>query len=187
MAAKEPAQATTPPKRDHELYIMRHGIAVTRGAGSFADDSKRPLTPEGKMKVQEIAKGLLRLGFEVDWILTSPLVRAVETAEIVSDALRPSVPTDFVEALKPGGSPEAVITFLARAPGRRGPERQSRIQESRVLPDPLYGIPAESARRTRMVAHAAHHAQAGVSLAAAPTAGAGWKPALREVRYYPPV
>ncbi|PYV31408.1 MAG: phosphohistidine phosphatase SixA [Acidobacteria bacterium] len=119
MAAKEPAQATTPPKRDHELYIMRHGIAVTRGAGSFADDSKRPLTPEGKMKVQEIAKGLLRLGFEVDWILTSPLVRAVETAEIVSDALRPSVPTDFVEALKPGGSPEAVITFLARHLERR--------------------------------------------------------------------
>src|SRR5437879_13006704 len=86
MASKESSQETAPPKRDYELYIMRHGIAVTRGAGSFADDAKRQLTPEGKMKVQEIVQGLLRLDFEVDWILTSPLVRAVETAEIVSDA-----------------------------------------------------------------------------------------------------
>ena len=119
MASKESSVATAPPKRDYELYIMRHGIAVTRGAGSFADDAKRPLTPEGKMKVQEIAQGLLRVDFEVDWIVTSPLVRAVETAEIVSDALRPGVPTDFAEALKPGGSPEGLITFLARHPERR--------------------------------------------------------------------
>src|SRR2546428_6646582 len=114
MASKEPAQATAPPKQDYELYIMRHGIAVTRGAGSFADDSKRPLTPEGKMKVQEIAKGLLRLGFEVDWILTSPLVRAVETAEIVPAAPRPRVPTDLPEALKPGRPPQPGMTFLPR-------------------------------------------------------------------------
>jgi phosphohistidine phosphatase len=119
MASKEPTEGPSPPKRDYELYVMRHGIAVTRGAASFADDAKRPLTPEGKLKMKEIAKGLLRLGFEVDWILTSPLVRAVETAEIVSDALGAGVATDFAEALKPGGSPEALIAFLARHLDRR--------------------------------------------------------------------
>ncbi len=98
---------------------MRHGIAVTRGSADFSDDSRRPLTPEGKKKMQEIAAGLTRLGFSVDWIVTSPLVRAVETAEIISDSLGSNVPTDFSEALSPGGSPEALVTFIAKHANRR--------------------------------------------------------------------
>ena len=118
-----PKNTTSPPEgkvqTGYELYIMRHGIAIARGSLRFSDDSKRPLIPEGKEKMREVARGLDRMGFEVDWIVTSPLVRAVETAEIVAASLASSVPVDFCDALRPGGSPEGLIAFLAQRPNRR--------------------------------------------------------------------
>jgi phosphohistidine phosphatase len=100
------------------LYVMRHGLAVTRGSVRFSDDAQRPLVPEGKEKMQEIAEGLKRMGFEVDWIVTSPLVRAVETAGIIAESLASSAPVDVCEAMRPGGSPEGVMAFLAKRPSR---------------------------------------------------------------------
>ena len=98
---------------------MRHGIAVTRGTAGLSDDFKRPLTPEGKERMREISEGLDRIGFEVDWVVTSPLVRAVETAEIVAEALAEGVPVDTCDALRPGGTPQALIAFLAAQPARK--------------------------------------------------------------------
>jgi phosphohistidine phosphatase len=106
-------------KSTYELYIMRHGIAVARGTEGSSDDSKRPLTPQGKEKMRDIAKGLKRLGVELDWIVSSPLVRAVETAEIVATTLDPNIPIDRSEVLSPGGPPEALVSFLAKHPSRR--------------------------------------------------------------------
>lgn len=111
---------TRPVRRaEYELYIMRHGIAVDRGSPDFADDAKRPLTPDGKDKLRRIAKGLVRLGLEADWIVSSPLVRAVETAELVGGELGPSIPVDICNDLAPGGSPEALLSFLAKHSNRR--------------------------------------------------------------------
>ena len=119
MATRENPTAKPVRGRGYEFYIMRHGIAVTRGSAGFSDDSKRPLTPEGKKKMQEIAEGLIRLGLDLDWIVTSPLVRAVETAEIVAESLGSHVPMDFSDHLKPGASPEALISFLAKHANRK--------------------------------------------------------------------
>lgn len=119
MATKESATAKPVRESGYEFYIMRHGIAVTRGSAGFSDDSKRPLTPEGKKKMQGISEGLVRLGLDLDWIVTSPLVRAVETAEIVAEALGSHVPMDFSDHLKPGSSPEALISFLAKHANRK--------------------------------------------------------------------
>ena len=69
---------------EYELYIMRHGLAAERSVTTVMEDAKRPLTPEGKQKMREIAAGLIRAGLEADWIVSSPLARAVETAEIVA-------------------------------------------------------------------------------------------------------
>lgn len=118
MVAKDPAKVSTSHTRDYELIIMRHGPAAERGTAS-GEDSSRPLTPEGKAKVQQIARGFARLGFEADWIVTSPLVRAVETAEIVADAFGPRVSMDLSDALKPGAAPETLIAYLARHLERR--------------------------------------------------------------------
>ena len=106
-------------RRKYELYIMRHGIAAVRGAATVMDDAKRPLTPEGKQKMGEIAAGLVRAGLEADWIVSSPLVRAVQTAEIVAEALDSNPPLDICDDLRPGGDPQALITFLAKRANRR--------------------------------------------------------------------
>ena len=102
----------------YELYIMRHGLAVARGSVGFADDAQRPLQPEGKEKLREIAEGLKRTGLELDWVVSSPLVRAVETARIIAESLAASAPVDVCDAMRPGGSPEEVISFLAKRHGR---------------------------------------------------------------------
>ena len=102
----------------YELYIMRHGLAVTRGSVGFADDARRPLLPEGKEKMREIAEGLKRVGVELDWVVSSPLVRAVETAKIIAESLASTGTVDVCDAMRPGGSPEEVIAFLAKRAGR---------------------------------------------------------------------
>ena len=103
----------------YELYILRHGIAVDRGSAGFSDDSKRPLTPEGKKKMKEIMTGLVNAGLDLDWIVSSPLVRARETAEIVADELGTRAPLDLCDALRPGGSPEDLIAYLAKQASRK--------------------------------------------------------------------
>ena len=103
----------------YELCLMRHGLAVSRGSLRFSDDARRPLVPEGKEKMREIGEGLRRMGFEVDWIVTSPLVRAAETAGIIAESLASSAPVDVCEAMRPGGAPEDVLAYLAKRPNCR--------------------------------------------------------------------
>ena len=69
-----------------ELYVVRHGIALPHGTPDVPDD-ERPLTPKGRKRMQQIGIGLRRLGIAPDRIVTSPLPRALETAEIVAAAL----------------------------------------------------------------------------------------------------
>ena len=67
------------------LYIVRHAFAVPRGtAGYEEDDSQRPLTDAGRKKFKKIVRGLGQLGTEFDVILSSPYVRARDTAKILA-------------------------------------------------------------------------------------------------------
>jgi len=68
-----------------QLLIIRHATAVERGAPGIPDE-ERPLTPEGEAKFREAAKGLARLVDRPDALLTSPLLRAKQTAAIVAAA-----------------------------------------------------------------------------------------------------
>jgi phosphohistidine phosphatase len=69
-----------------ELYILRHAPAAPRGS-QYKDDSLRPLTPEGKKTMNQIAKGMKTLDLSFSAIVSSPYVRATETAQIVKDVL----------------------------------------------------------------------------------------------------
>jgi phosphohistidine phosphatase len=100
----------------YELCIMRHGIAADRSVGQ--DDSKRALTPEGRERMKKIAGGLLETGFAPVWVVSSPYVRALETARIVAEAVSPALPLDRCEALEPGGALEDLVAFLSRHPER---------------------------------------------------------------------
>jgi phosphohistidine phosphatase len=80
-----------------EIYILRHGIAVERGTPGYKKDADRPLTAEGEDKMRQIAKAMLAMGLKFDLILSSPLVRAQQTAEIVAKELDEELTlTDFL-------------------------------------------------------------------------------------------
>ena len=68
------------------LYILRHAIAEERDESTYPDDSLRPLTAKGKKKMVKIAENLQDMGVQIDLILSSPFVRAHETASIVSSS-----------------------------------------------------------------------------------------------------
>ncbi len=72
----------------YELYLIRHGLAEERG-DRWPDDNKRPLTDEGISRMRKATRGLARLGVTVDVVLSSPLVRARQTAEIVAAGFDP--------------------------------------------------------------------------------------------------
>ncbi|AFY44920.1 phosphohistidine phosphatase SixA [Nostoc sp. PCC 7107] len=64
-----------------ELYLIRHGIAQEREVG--IKDEERELTKEGRQKTEKVAQRLLKLDLQFDLIVTSPLARARQTAEIL--------------------------------------------------------------------------------------------------------
>ncbi|MEH2433483.1 MAG: phosphohistidine phosphatase SixA [Nostoc sp.] len=64
-----------------ELYLIRHGIAEDKGLD--IKDEERSLTKEGRQKTEKVAQKLVKLGLSFDLILTSPLVRARQTADIL--------------------------------------------------------------------------------------------------------
>lgn len=103
----------------YELCIMRHGIAADRAAGAVADDARRALTPVGQERMRQIARGLGAAGFAPDWVVSSPYLRAAQTAEIVAGSRPEAVPLDLCDALKPGGDKAELLAFLARHPQRR--------------------------------------------------------------------
>ena len=91
------------------LYIIRHAIAVEEGTPGYESDSERPLTDKGRKKMRQIARGLRSLGVAFDLILSSPYVRARETAEILADVFKMKKKITFTENLIPLGNPELLI------------------------------------------------------------------------------
>ena len=67
------------------LLIIRHAVAVPRGTPDMEDDA-RPLTPKGRKRFREAARGLANVIQRPDALLSSPLPRARETAEIAAKA-----------------------------------------------------------------------------------------------------
>jgi phosphohistidine phosphatase len=96
-----------------QLYLIRHGIAAERGE-AYPDDTVRPLTAEGISRMRKQAKALNGLGVQLDVIVSSPLVRTRQTADIVSDALEGTPDVVLSDALAPEGTSAAVIQELAR-------------------------------------------------------------------------
>lgn len=92
-----------------ELYLIRHGIAAERG--TYANDDERPLTDEGIRKTKRVAKRLYELDIRFDLILTSPLVRARQTAEILQ-SLRLSKQLERSVYLAPEGDFDGWLEWL---------------------------------------------------------------------------
>lgn len=67
------------------LYIVRHGIAIDREDPKCPPDPERELTDKGRDRTREAAQGLLALGIKPDAMLSSPYIRAVQTAEVMAE------------------------------------------------------------------------------------------------------
>jgi phosphohistidine phosphatase len=104
--------------REHELYLIRHGVAEDHGP-AWPDDSKRPLTENGVKRLRKSGEALRQLGVTFDVVLTSPLVRTRQTAEILADAFDPAPPIIDIDALAPGSSPASALAELEKH-GRKG-------------------------------------------------------------------
>jgi phosphohistidine phosphatase len=90
------------------LFLLRHGIAADPGRMT---DSERPLTPEGRRKLVEIARALKRLELSFDVILSSPYVRARDTASLIAQSLDCCKPL-IESGLVPGGNQHAIIEHV---------------------------------------------------------------------------
>jgi len=95
------------------VVIIRHGIAEDAGPGQR--DTDRALTDEGKQAFEEVARGLHTLLAPIHLIATSPLVRTVETAEILARVYNDPA---FIrtDALAPGRRPKELLNWLWQAP-----------------------------------------------------------------------
>jgi phosphohistidine phosphatase len=92
-----------------ELYFLRHGIAADRGPEG-SGDAGRPLTEEGIIKMERAVRALPRIEVIPDALISSPLVRARETADIVARHLKLDMRID--DALSPGCSLERLLPLL---------------------------------------------------------------------------
>jgi len=96
------------------LYLVRHGIAVDRTDPKSPAEAERPLTATGVQKTRSAALGLRELGAKPDVLITSPYVRAVQTAEIFAEALGFSLEKIRVsDALKPAENPADILKEIS--------------------------------------------------------------------------
>jgi phosphohistidine phosphatase len=97
----------------YQLFIIRHAVAEERG-DAWPDDAKRPLSEDGASRMRKAARGLDRLGVTLEVVVTSPLVRAKQTAEIVAAAMNPRPPIVSIESLTPDGTFQDIIADLEK-------------------------------------------------------------------------
>ncbi len=99
-----------------DLILIRHAEAGERDPNTWPDDDLRPVSADGQRKQAAAAEGMQRLGIEFDFLVTSPLLRARQTAEILAQAYAWKEPPLADDALGHGCTTSAVVKLLAKFP-----------------------------------------------------------------------
>jgi phosphohistidine phosphatase len=100
-----------------KIYIMRHGPAEDHARSGR--DFDRKLTASGRARTELVARELAERNEEPKRIVSSPLARTLETAEVVIAALRLNLEAESREELAPGGNALALVRELAAGGARR--------------------------------------------------------------------
>lgn len=95
------------------LYLVRHAIAAERGP-NYPDDRERPLTTEGIARFKRAVDGLKEFEVKLEVVLTSPLVRAAHTAELLAAGIGGKPRLEKLDALAPGGRMTQVLDAIAK-------------------------------------------------------------------------
>lgn len=95
------------------LLVIRHGVAEDRDsfAASGQPDSMRPLTADGRKRMRNAVRGIKRVAPKLHVLATSPLVRAAQTAEIVSRAYG-GMDAVTLDELSPERRPDELLAWL---------------------------------------------------------------------------
>jgi len=103
-----------------ELFLIRHADALALGERGITDDTLRPLSEKGEHQAGLVARGMQRLGFSLDKIVTSPFLRAKQTAELMLKHWTGPAP-EIIESeeLTPDARPKLLARFLRRLGGER--------------------------------------------------------------------
>ena len=91
-----------------KLFILRHGDAVEHGDPRFKEN-ERPLTPKGIQRTKNLAHALRQMEVSFDAVLSSPLARARETAEIIVRGLQLEKNAEWTDALLPSGGMDTLV------------------------------------------------------------------------------
>jgi phosphohistidine phosphatase len=102
-----------------DLYVIRHAEAVELGTQGVACDEERWLSEAGWRQTEVVARGLLCAGVAFDTIVTSPLVRARQTAEGLLQHWRSTPALEQSADLAPGGKKKELARFLRRLAAKR--------------------------------------------------------------------
>ena len=161
-----------------QLYLVRHAIAAERG-DKWPDDTKRPLTHKGAARMRQAVEGLRALGVEIDLVLTSPLVRAEQTADILVQVSRREARARDRARARARRTPAAVAeaagaarqarrshrprrprarTSASSPPGSSARTQPLAIQEGRRLPHRRRRLAARAQQRTARLARDAEDA-----------------------------
>jgi phosphohistidine phosphatase len=110
------------------IYLVRHGIATDREDPSCPPDPERRLTEKGIAKTREVARGAKELGIDADLFLSSPYLRALETAEVFAGEFGyDKGKIRKLDALKPAASPAMLFREINRLGGAARKEVESVI------------------------------------------------------------
>ena len=94
-----------------QFYILRHAIAVPRGTPGYPNDD-RPLTEDGIRKMIDNAEAINFIAGKFDVIISSPLIRALHTANILSEYTKYNGRITVTDYLLPGSPQRSLFKYL---------------------------------------------------------------------------
>jgi phosphohistidine phosphatase len=100
------------------LYLIRHADAAALGERGITEDAARPLSQQGEAQAHKVGRTLRKKGVKLDKLVTSPLVRARQTADLILQGWEGSPPEVLVcDCLAPDAKPRKLAKFLRKLGG----------------------------------------------------------------------
>lgn len=132
-----------------QLYLLRHAVALEREEFKGDSDSERPLTADGRKKMRRAARGMRKLGISFDLILSSPLVRARDTADIVAHEFTTRRHLKLTDHLKPGADQKALVQALRKIEHARDVVLVGHEPDLSILLSRLLGVKSPEALKMK--------------------------------------
>lgn len=85
-----------------KLYLVQHGEACTKDV-----DPERPLTDKGRADIERLASFLKKINIQVERVIHSEKLRAIQTAELLAHAVSPGVQPETSGIINPNDNPKA--------------------------------------------------------------------------------